>query len=133
MIMEWNQSCALGIPAIDEQHRELYAMLNDLSLAMEKGRGKAAAAKVMDRLLPFIREHFAEEEKNLRQIHSPAYRHCCTRHTQQLAMIQTFLRERSAQDTSSVIDLLYFLDSLLAGHVDSDRWALGLDEPVVIQ
>jgi hypothetical protein len=48
-------------------------------------------------------------------------------------MIQTFLRERSAQDTSSVIDLLYFLDSLLAGHVDSDRWALGLDEPVVIQ
>jgi hemerythrin-like metal-binding protein len=132
MIMQWNQSCSLGIPAIDEQHRELYAMLNDLSLAMENGHGKTIAARVMNRLFPFIREHFAEEERSLRQIHSPAYRQCCARHVQQLAAIQIFLAGRSAQDPSSVIDLLYFLDSLLAGHVDSDRRALGLD-PQVIQ
>jgi len=133
MLMQWNQSCTLGIAAIDEQHRELYAMLNDLSLAMENGHGKAIAAKVMNRLFPFIREHFQEEEKNLRQLHSPAYHQCCVRHTQQLTMVQIFLRGRSSQDPSSVIDLLYFLDSLLAGHVDSDRRALGLDEPEVIQ
>jgi hemerythrin-like metal-binding protein len=131
MLMQWNESCTLGIPAIDEQHRELYTMLNDLSLAMENRQGKTIAARVMNRLFPFLREHFAEEERSLRQIHSPSYRQCCSRHAQQLAMIQSFLKGRSAKDPSTVIDLLYFLDSLLAGHVDADRRALGLEQPLI--
>lgn len=131
MLMQWNQSCTLGIPVIDEQHRELYTMLNDLSLAMENRQGKTVAARVMNRLFPFLREHFAEEEKSLRRIHSPAYRQCHSRHVQQLAIIESFLKGRSAKDPSTVIDLLYFLDSLLAGHVHSERRALGLDEPLI--
>jgi hemerythrin len=126
MLVHWDESYKLGIPAIDEQHRELYQMLNELNLAMEHGRGRTVAAEVMKRLTPLIREHFAAEEKALRQINSPAYRRCCTKHAEELAMVQFFLRDRSATDPSAVIELLYFLDTLLEGHIDSDRQALGL-------
>jgi len=108
-------------------------MLNELSHAMALGKGKAAAADVMDRLLPLIQEHFQEEEKALRELHSPAYRRCRGRHAEQLAMIQYFLEGKSAKDPSVVIDLLYFLDSLLDGHIDSDRQALGLGESATVQ
>jgi len=133
MLMQWNESNNLGIPLIDEQHRELYATLNELNHAMATGRGKEVAADVMNRLVPFIREHFAEEEKNLRQRHSPAYRQCCQRHSEQLSLVDFFLRNRSADDPSAVIDLLYFLDCLLEGHIDSDRKALGIHEGQSIQ
>jgi hypothetical protein len=48
-------------------------------------------------------------------------------------MVEFFLRNRSADDPSAVIDLLYFLDCLLEGHIDSDRKALGIHEGQSIQ
>jgi hemerythrin len=133
MLVQWNESLRLGIPVIDKQHNELYRMLNELNLAMEEGRGRFVAADIMSRLAPLIRDHFAEEERALRQVHSPAYHRSCSRHAEELAMVQAFLRDRSASDPSAVIDLLYFLDTLLDGHIDSDRQALGLYGDELIQ
>jgi hemerythrin len=133
MLVQWNESYKLGIPVIDKQHHDLYKMLNELNLAMAEGRGKTFAADIMSRLAPLLRDHFAEEEKTLRQINSPAYRRCCSKHAEELAMIEFFLRDKSASDPSAVIDLLYFLDTLLEGHIDSDRQALGLYVEELIQ
>ncbi len=133
MLVPWSESYNLGIPVIDEQHRRLYAMLNELNQAMREGRGKEVAAYVMNRLVPFIREHFEAEEEILQRRHSPSYQRCCAKHAQQLSMLQSFLRDKSASDPSAVIDLLYFLDSLLDGHINSDRQALGLHNDGLIQ
>jgi hemerythrin-like metal-binding protein len=133
MLMQWNESYNLGIPAIDKQHRELYEMLNKLNLAMANGRGRSVAADVMSRLSPLIHDHFAEEEKTLRQRNSPPYRQSCIRHSEDLKMVHLFLQDKSAADPSAVIDLLYFLDTLLDGHIDSERQALGLSGDELIQ
>ncbi len=133
MLVPWNESNNLGIPVIDEQHRNLYAMLNELNQAMAEGRGREAAADVMNRLLPLVREHFETEETILQQRHSPVYYRCCAKHAEQLSTLQFFLRDKNASDPSAVIDLLYFLDSLLDGHIHSDRQALGLNNHAVIQ
>ncbi len=133
MLVPWSESNNLGIPVIDEQHRKLYAMLNELNQAMSEGRGAEVAGYVMNRLGPFIREHFEAEEQILQHRHSPAYQRCCARHAEQLSMLQFFLRGKSADDPSAVIDLLYFLDSLLDGHISSDRQALGLHNDGLIQ
>ncbi len=133
MLVPWNESNNLGIPVIDEQHRKLYAMLNELNQAMTEGRGREIAAQVMNRLVPLIREHFETEETILQQRRSPVYHRCCAKHAEQLSMLQFFLRDKSATDPSAVIDLLYFLDSLLDGHIHSDRQALGLNYDGLIQ
>jgi hemerythrin-like metal-binding protein len=132
MLVQWNESDSLGIPKIDQQHRELYQMLNELSEAMDSGRGKIAAAEIMPRLLPFISAHFSEEEAVLRERNAPTYRQCCARHHQQLSMIEFFLRHRRPTDLAAVIDLLYFLDCLLEGHIDGDRSTLGLQSTALI-
>jgi hemerythrin len=133
MLVHWDESYKLGIPVIDNQHRELYQMLNELNLAMAEGRGKAVAADIMRRLPALIRDHFAEEEKALRQINSPAYRRRRIKHAEELSMVQFFLWGRSATDPSAVIELLYFLDTLLEGHIDSERQALGRYDDESIQ
>jgi hemerythrin-like metal-binding protein len=126
MLIPWSESNKIGIPVIDVQHRELYTMLNELNQAMAMGYGADVAANVMTRLIPLISEHFKAEESILQQRHSPAYRRCCAEHAEQLSMLQYFLRDKNADDPSDVIDLLYFLDSLLDGHIESDRQALGI-------
>ena len=131
MLVPWNESNNLGIPVLDNQHRTLFAMLNELNQAMTVGRGSEVAADVMSRLTPFIREHFDAEEKILQQRHSPAYRRCCARHAEQLSMLQYFLKDKHPSDPSAVIDLLYFLDSLLDGHIDLDRKTLGLNNKLI--
>jgi hemerythrin-like metal-binding protein len=133
MLISWNESDNLGIPKLDEQHRELYQMLNELSEAMAEGRGKVVAAEVMQRLFPFISDHFSLEERILRERHAPSYRQCCSHHIQQLSMIEFFLRHRSPHDPAAVIDLLYFLDCLLEGHIEGDRSALGIKPQPLIQ
>jgi hemerythrin-like metal-binding protein len=133
MLIPWSDSNKLGIFVIDRQHRELFTMLNELNQAMTMGYGGEVAANIMNRLVPLIREHFDAEEEILRQRHSPAYRRCCAQHAEQLSMLQTFLTDKSADDPSDVIDLLYFLDSLLDGHIESDRQALGLSSHGLIQ
>jgi hemerythrin-like metal-binding protein len=126
MLMPWNDSNKLGISIIDKQHCEMYTMLNELNRAIAEGRGKKVAAALMMRLTSLICEHFDAEEKALRQRQSSTYHSCCAKHAKQLAVLQSFLRDKNASDPSAVIDLLYFLDSLLASHIDSERQALGL-------
>jgi hemerythrin-like metal-binding protein len=133
MLMPWSESNKLGIPVLDKQHRELYEMLNELNDAMAMGYGADVAVNVMDRLLPFVREHFEAEENILQLRHSPAYRRCCAEHAEKLSMLQFFLRDKNPGDPGDVIDLLYFLDSLLVGHIDADRQALGICDGGLIQ
>lgn len=133
MLIPWSESNKIGIPIIDVQHRELYAMLNELNLGMAMGYGAEVAANVMTRLIPLIREHFKAEEIILQQRNCPAYRRRCAEHAEHLSMLQRFLRDKNADDPSDVIDLLYFLDSLLDGHVESDRQALGIRSDGLIQ
>jgi len=133
MLMPWSESNTLGIPVLDKQHRELYEMLNELNDAMAMGYGADVAVNIMNRLLPFVREHFEAEENILQLRHSPAYCRCCAEHAEQLSMLQFFLRDKNAGDPSDVIDLLYFLDSLLDGHIDADRQALGSRDDGLIQ
>ncbi len=124
MLMQWDDSYNLGSPAIDRQHLELYNMLNELDSAMKRGHGRSVAAAIMTRLSSLIRDHFAEEEKTLRYLNSPLYEQCCRKHAEDLAEIQKFIHDKSASDPSAVIELLYLLDRLLDGHIDSDRQAL---------
>lgn len=126
MLMPWSKSNKLGIPVLDKQHRELYEMLNELNDAMAMGYGADVAVNIMNRLVPFIRDHFEAEENVLQLRHSPACRRCCAEHAKKLSMLQFFLRDKDPGDPSDVIDLLYFLDSLLDGHIDADRRALGI-------
>jgi hemerythrin len=131
MLMPWNDSYNIGIPTIDRQHLELYNMINNLSAAMKRGKGRLVAAVIMEQLSSLIPNHFAEEEKTLLQLNSPAYDECRSKHASDLNRIVNFLQNRSASDPSAVIDLLYLLDDLLDGHIESDKRAIELSPEIV--
>jgi hemerythrin-like metal-binding protein len=132
MLSQWNDSFNIGIPAIDRLHRELYGLLDDLRQAITTGSEVLIAAKVMNRLLPFVEEHFEEEKKTL-LVDSLEYQHCCARHAEEMAMVNFFLRDKTPEYPGAAKDLLYFVDSMLDGHLESDRRALESGDENLIQ
>ena len=60
---EWDNSIALGIPLIDEQHKALFDWISALDTATKNGDGSEEVGKVVWKLISYITEHFSEEER----------------------------------------------------------------------
>lgn len=61
-----------GIESIDDQHRRLVSMINDLLGATAAGRGKDEICRMMDFLAQYTIEHFAHEERVMAEHNCPA-------------------------------------------------------------
>lgn len=75
-VMQWSVDYFTGLPEIDRQHEELFALVNRLDGALRDG------SETLDRsfadLHAYIREHFALEERFMAEAQlDPAY---CSRH-----------------------------------------------------
>ncbi len=61
-VVKWTPNLAVGIPAIDHQHQELFAGVDRLIAAM-KASDPAEVARLMDFLGAYAVEHFRAEEE----------------------------------------------------------------------
>lgn len=71
-IFEWDDSIALGIPIIDEQHKALFGCINALNEAVRSGNGSEAVGEVIWKLITYVTEHFGEEERLMLSCNYPA-------------------------------------------------------------
>lgn len=61
--LEWNENLNVGVDSINEQHKKLVAMVNDLHDAIQKGQAVDVLGKTLDGLIEYTKTHFAYEEK----------------------------------------------------------------------
>lgn len=63
MLMTWNENMSVGVRVLDEDHKRLVAIINELHDALKTGHGKDALGKVLDELVSYTKSHFAREEQ----------------------------------------------------------------------
>jgi hemerythrin len=59
----WKDAYSVKIVSIDNQHKKLFDLVNELDQAMAAGHGKDVAKDVLDRLVGYTVQHFAAEER----------------------------------------------------------------------
>ncbi|WP_421903566.1 bacteriohemerythrin [Maridesulfovibrio sp.] len=69
--IEWHDGLNLGIEEIDEQHRSLIGMVNDVLEAFEKGEKDTAVDRMLGQLHEYTVLHFNAEEKYMEKIEYP--------------------------------------------------------------
>jgi len=61
-LMNWTDKLSVGIASIDEQHKKLVNLLNELYEGILAGHAKDVLDHVLDELLKYTKGHFSYEE-----------------------------------------------------------------------
>ncbi|KAA0893549.1 bacteriohemerythrin [Oryzomonas rubra] len=73
MGIAWRESLAIGVPEIDNQHKELLARFDSLLKACEAGKGMDELRRLLGFLDDYVISHFSDEESIQRSSNYPAY------------------------------------------------------------
>jgi hemerythrin len=101
--ISWTDDLAVGVDAIDDQHKQFFKAANGLADAMWEGRGKEEVGKTLDFLADYAALHFRDEEKLMTKYDYPDYPTQKKAHeafTRQLKDLQD--RYRDGESASSI-------------------------------
>ena len=62
-LIKWNSFYSVHIDELDEQHKELIHLINEMYDAMKNGKGTDALGSILSELVEYTKYHFDAEEK----------------------------------------------------------------------
>ena len=72
-LFHWSDDFSINIQEIDEQHKVLVDLLNQLHVAIREHHGKTTSREILNRLAEYTRTHFLLEESLMRLTHYPGF------------------------------------------------------------
>lgn len=60
---DWKDDYKVGVKVVDQQHRRLVSLVDELYEAMKSGKGSDGAKKVLRGLVDYTKSHFRTEEE----------------------------------------------------------------------
>jgi len=70
-LINWTNDFSVNVAEIDQQHKKLVGMINELHDAMRAGKGKDIIGSIINNLIDYARVHFGTEEKYFAQFGYP--------------------------------------------------------------
>jgi hemerythrin len=124
-LLSWSTEYSVEVESIDEQHQQLFAMLNELHDAMKAGKGTEQAPLVLKKLAEYVCEHFAWEEALMAKAGYPDLARHKAEHDKLTNEVAKMLQELESGKTVLSMKLQGFLRSWLQEHI------LGCDKKYV--
>ena len=115
---EWSGAHTLGVPLMDEQHKNLAAHINGLSQELKAGHDSEQLGKSLGRLIEAARAHFADEQQLLASagIGAAAERH---KHEHR-SLIQDLESQTIRLDSRSMSLTMHYVNDWLSRHIATD-------------
>ena len=116
-MMSWSETLSVGDAELDEQHRTLFGLMNDLYEGMCLGNASGMISRLLDDLLAYTRLHFRNEEAYFDQFRY-AERESHIKAHQALEQKLSEYREKFSQgETGMAMELLGFMRDWIIGHI----------------
>ncbi|MFW3145462.1 MAG: bacteriohemerythrin [Thermoplasmatota archaeon] len=117
VLFKWEDRYLVGINQVDEQHKRLVHLINDLHEAMLEGRGKAETHKVLLKLIDYSMYHFTTEEKLMEKHgYDELVRHQ-TQHLSFVDKVKDLSRRHDEGEYMISIETNEFLKEWLSSHI----------------
>jgi hemerythrin len=116
----WKKAYSVNIQEIDEQHKLLIQMINDLHRTIAKKSNPGTVCEVLERLMYYTRTHFEEEEALMRNAAFPGYEAHKARHAQFIGEVETLERRAKISQGSEQLvgmEMLFKLKDWLVDHI----------------
>ena len=116
-LIEWNDSLSVNVAEIDEQHKKLIGLINDLHAAMSAGKSNDMMGGILNELVEYTKYHFSSEEKYMDQFHYPGTLVHKKEHEGFVNKALEFKGNFESGNASISVDLLNFLKDWLINHI----------------
>jgi len=114
----WDNSFSVGFDPIDDQHKVLVGMTNEMFQACEQGviAADMAFLQIIQKALGYAETHFSDEEGYLREVNYPYLDEQKEQHEDFVAEVQKSIEEFEAGNIEPIY-LARFLKKWLLNHI----------------
>ena len=127
MAFEWTESIAVGVPKIDDQHKELFRRTNDLLESCKTGTAKDETMKAIEFLSDYVKQHLADEEELQKKHNYPGFEDHKIQHKIFLEKVDA-IRNNLINDGATLANIMNttkLFVSWLTQHIKNDDKQLG--------
>jgi hemerythrin-like metal-binding protein len=123
----WNDYYTIGVPDIDEQHKELFRQFNQVCDAVWEGEGRDAIKGFLVFLANYAQEHFGNEENRMKKHSFPGYEAHRSAHDALVAEVAAFMQKYEAETLGSdvVVKVISDLGTWTRQHIRAMDQELG--------
>jgi len=118
LMIQWDTNLSVGIKEIDDQHKQLVSMLNELSDAIQKDKGKEAYERIIEGLKKYTVIHFGTEEQYFDQFGYPEAESHKREHAIFVQRVTDFEKRFREGPFVLPLDMLTFLVNWLRVHIE---------------
>ncbi|MBT3253530.1 MAG: hemerythrin family protein [Candidatus Marinimicrobia bacterium] len=124
-MLSWDSSYSVGIQEIDDQHQKLIDFINELELALGKSDNRETVVKVLNGIVFYTKDHFAQEELYFRQFDYDKTDDHITEHADLITQVEKLVYQFEVNGTFDIPNVIEFLKAWLIEHI------LGADQEYV--
>jgi hemerythrin len=119
-LMSWGSKYSVGVEEVDNQHKALMKVLNELHAASMRGQAQQAAGPLIRQMVTLAREHFATEERLMELTGYPGLAGHRAKHRELTEKVAEFLSRHEKSDKTMYTQLLYFMRDWLTQHMQTE-------------
>ena len=117
-LFDWTESDSVKIGVLDDQHKKLFDIVNELFAAMNTMRGRDILEEILQRLEHYAATHFEMEESLMAQHAFPELASHRSAHHAMREKVRSFKKQLDAGSSNNVApELLVYLQHWLRNHI----------------
>lgn len=126
-LITWSDKYSVEIKEIDDQHKILVGMINELHDSMKQAKSREASLKIINKMAEYTKFHFTTEEKYMKRFKYPDYEEHKLEHDKFVAKVEQFRNDYENEKAGVSYEIMNFLKDWLLGHIQlTDRKYVGL-------
>lgn len=115
--VEWKDELSVGIGSIDDDHKKLLSLINNLQTAVYYPTGEAFERQALKELVDYTKYHFEREEKLMRDNDYPEFEEHKRQHEAMIARVTGCMTAYEKDREGTIDDLTRFLKTWLVNHI----------------
>lgn len=123
--LTWGEKYAVGVRAIDDEHKELFEAVRGLESAAARNAGPAEMDVLLKKLVAATSCHFADEERAMREARYPGLALHAANHQRLMDKVEAFAARYSGSGAAVNQHALTFLRDWLCYHIENDDVRFG--------
>jgi hemerythrin-like metal-binding protein len=115
--MQWTDELSVNIQTIDDQHKKLIGLINNLYTAMKVGQGKSVLDQVLTEMTDYAAYHFKTEKDLFERYQYPETMQHLQEHNEYAKTINGLKEKHEKGQLTASIETMLFLREWLSKHI----------------